>query len=127
MRRVIGLLVLFCISVNLGCGDRGADMPKLGTVHGTVTLDGQTLIGVNVYFKPDVGRPSMGTTDAAGVYKAMYLVDEPGVKLGRCTVSVEWGPEEVATPIPAKYGAMSELTIDVKPGDNIFDIQMTSN
>jgi len=127
MGRVSALLVLLSIGVNLGCSDRGADMPKLGTVHGTVTFDGQTLIGVNVYFKPEVGRPSIGTTDADGVYKAMYLVDEPGVKLGLCTVSVEWGPEEVGTPIPARYGARSELTFDVKSGDNIFDIQMTSN
>ena len=126
MGRVTALL-LVCIGLNLGCSDRGADMPKLGTVHGTVKLDGQPLAGVNVYFKPEVGRQSIATTNAEGVYTAMYLVDEPGVKVGPCAATVEWGPEESGSPIPAKYGVRSELTLDVKSGDNVFDIEMSSN
>lgn len=127
MGRVSALLVVFVISMNLGCSDHGSDMPNLGTVHGTVKLDGEPLAGVNVYFKPEVGRTSIATTDAQGAYNAMYLVDEPGVKVGPCVVTVEWGPEEGGAPIPAKYGIRSELTLDVKSGDNVFDVDMTSN
>ena len=110
-----------------GCSDRAADMPELGQVHGTVTLDGKPLSGVSVYFEPEKGRPSIGKANEEGVYEAHYLVDESGVKLGPCIARVEWGLDETGPAIPAKYGTKSELTLEVKPGDNTFDIDMKSN
>ena len=50
-------------------------MPDLGSVHGTISLDGEPLPGVTIYFKPDVGRQSIAKSDAEGVYEAMYLID----------------------------------------------------
>ena len=51
-----------------GCSDQAPDMPELGQVHGTITLDGKPLEGVSVLFEPENGRPSTAITDAAGKY-----------------------------------------------------------
>ena len=47
-----------------GCGTR----PTFGKVSGTVTLDGQPLAGVTVYFLPKEGRRSFGITNKEGQY-----------------------------------------------------------
>lgn len=112
--------------VGIGCSERAPDMPELGQVHGTVTLDGKPLSGVSILFEPEKGRTSTAKANAEGVYEALYLVDEEGVKLGPCLVRVEWGIDESGPAIPAKYGPKSELKLDVKPGDNPFDIEMKS-
>ena len=115
-----------CIVVTAGCSEQAPDKPELGTVHGTVTLDGQPLPYISVYFKPEVGRQSIARADENGVYNAMYLVDEAGVKVGPCKATVEWGMDDSGPAIPEKYGVKSDLTLEVKPGDNVFDISMTS-
>ncbi|MEZ6129636.1 MAG: hypothetical protein R3C59_13215 [Planctomycetaceae bacterium] len=121
------LLVLGLFLVVVGCSDRASDMPELGTVHGTVTLDGKPLPNVSIYFKPETGRQSIARANAEGYYEAMYLIDEEGVKVGPCTAMVEWGIDDSGPPIPPRYGAKSELTFNVEAGDNTFDIEMTSN
>ncbi len=127
MDRLASLLFVFTFVLgSIGCSDRGEDMPALGTVHGVVTLDGQPVSGVSIYFKPDVGRQSIATTDESGNYNAMYLVDEDGVKIGPCLATLEWGPEATGPAVPAKYGVNSILKFEVKPGDNVFNIEMTS-
>src|SRR5262245_49070668 len=47
-----------------GCS--GGDRPELGYVSGTVTMDGEPLVGVIVTFKPEQGRPAVDVTDADG-------------------------------------------------------------
>lgn len=127
MRLLISAAVLNALFVICtGCSDRASDMPELGQVEGTVTLDGKPLSGVSLYFEPDKGRTSMAKTDTEGVYEARYLVDEPGVKVGPCLVRVEWGIDESGPKIPARYGSKSELKLDVQPGDNTFNIEMKS-
>jgi len=118
---VVGLLL-----VAVGCSNRASDMPEIGTVHGTVTLDGQPLPNVTVYFKPDVGRQSIAKANDEGYYEAMYLIDEEGVKIGPCTATVEWGIDDSGPAIPAKYGTKTELKFNVDAGSNTFDIDMTS-
>ena len=120
------ILVNLLSVVLLGCSDSAPDKPELGSVEGVVSLDGQPLSGVSVYFKPTVGRQSIATTDEQGHYEAMYMIDEAGVKVGDCSVMVEWGPDGSGPAIPPKYGASSELKLTVKPGDNVYDITMTS-
>lgn len=127
--RTASRLLIAAAAISLtttGCSDRAPDQPELGQVSGTVTLDGIPLSGVSVYFKPEVGRPSIATADAMGNYEAMYLIDQKGVKVGPNTVSVEWGIDESGPPIPPRYGQKSELKLDVQPGDNRFDIKMSS-
>lgn len=122
-----GLLLVSLFSMVLpGCSDSAPDKPELGSVKGVVSLDGQPLAGVSIYFKPSVGRQSIATTDDQGNYEAMYMIDEAGVKVGECSVTLEWGPDGSGPAIPPKYGANSELKLTVKQGENTYDIAMTS-
>ncbi|QDT48970.1 hypothetical protein Pan258_30170 [Symmachiella dynata] len=117
-----------------GCGG-GADTPKLGTVHGMVTMDGQPVSGVLVFFQPDGGGPqSIAKVNDDGSYTAIYYpVAEgaaegvEGVSVGPCTVKVNHMLGYATRgKIPEKYGAQSELKLEVLPGDNPFDIAMES-
>jgi len=101
-------------------------MPDLGTVHGTVMLNGKPLPNVSLYFKPEVGRQSVAKTDAKGVYEAMYLIDEAGVKVGPCSVSLDYAIDDSGPPIPARYGFGGELKLNVQPRDNPFNINIVS-
>lgn len=121
-------LILFFPALSLvaaGCS-RG-DRPELGEVRGTVTLDGKPLAGVNVQFFPDTGRPATGTTGSDGRYELSYSHGVSGAKVGPATVTIAWPDGEPGpVPVPAKYGAESELKVEVKPGDNTFDFPMES-
>jgi hypothetical protein len=109
-----------------GCSDEAADMPELGQVHGLVTLDSKPLKNVTVYFKPEVGRPSLGKTDDSGQYVAKYRIDKEGVKVGPSKVHLEWGIDDSGPPIPPKFGGKSDLKLEVKSGDNEFNIDVVS-
>lgn len=109
-----------------GCSEEGPDMPDLGQVHGLVTLDSKPLPNVTVYFKPDSGRPSLGKTDSAGNYVAKYRIDKEGVKVGPNHVHLEWGIDDSGPAIPPKFGAKSDMKLDVKGGDNEFNIDAVS-
>lgn len=139
------VLSLFCLC-QMGCGSRG-DQPELGTVHGTVTLDGQPLVGVSVVFQPDNGRPSRGTTDAEGKYELIYIRQTKGAKVGPHRVEIapseDGGVEETEgdseegsaagskpagkPKVPARYNSKSELNVEVKSGANKLDFELKSN
>jgi hypothetical protein len=124
-----GMLVLACafFSFSAGCGG-STDQPELGDVSGVVTLDGKPVAGVNVVFKPDVGRAAAANTDAEGNYTLQYLEGVEGCKLGPNTVSFDWPPGATsAVGIPAKYNGEAAFKFDVKPGSNTFDLKMESD
>ena len=135
--KVIFLLNLICV-VGSGCGgSQTDDQPDLGTVTGTVTMDGAALPGAMVIFSPEKGRSSMGTTDSEGKYEMVYVGDTKGAKIGNHTISIttvqedsseESGGEAASfkETIPAKYNTNSTLTEEVKAGDNVFDFELTS-
>jgi hypothetical protein len=114
------------MAVVMGCGR--SDLPELGQVRGTVTLDGKPLPGVIVQFAPEKGgRTAVANVDPSGNYELIYVYGVNGTQTGSNRVSVTWpdGVEGTAA-IPAKYGATSELKMDVKPGRNTFNIEMSS-
>lgn len=129
-RILCGLLALGAICVVSGCGSS-----NLGTVSGTVTLDGQPLADALVSFYPEDGRPSTGTTDSSGNYTLSFTPTEDGALIGnhivRITVAQVEGEQEPGAPktketIPEKYNAKSELKFEVKSGSNTdanFDLQ----
>ncbi|MEX0791508.1 MAG: Ig-like domain-containing protein [Pirellulaceae bacterium] len=129
-----------------GCGGP-TDQPELGQVNGTITLDGKPLSGIAVVFQPDNGRPAHGQTDAEGKYELTYIRQTRGTKIGHNRVEIapsegeddpaedETDPDslEVKRPvksgkpgIPARYNTKSELEVDVKPGENTFDFELSS-
>ena len=127
---VVWLFVLFSIPIaTLGCGDS----LKLGTVQGTVTLDGQPLAGVMVQFHSDAGgRPGSGVTGSDGKYELIYGNGREGTLVGPSKVEITtvWphgAPEEgESETIPAKYNSNSTLKRDVLEGDNTFDFALES-
>ncbi len=124
-RLVLVFLLAAMTLSSIGCGR--SDLPELGRVQGTVTLDGNPLAGVIVTFLPDSGRPAVANTDSEGRYDLMYTNDVKGATVGPNTVRVLWPDGETSTAtIPDKYGANSELKTEVKPGENTFDIAMES-
>lgn len=146
IKDVLLVVALSTLVLNLsGCGGIN-DEPKLGKVTGTVTMDGAPVSGIAVVFQPDDGRPARGKTDSAGKYELTYIGKTAGSKVGPNRVEIafsEEGEEESANAnegenpgaakpkrgkiaIPARYNTNSELKVDVKPGENVFDFKLES-
>jgi hypothetical protein len=127
-RSSVGLfLILSAVLGFTGCG-RG-DLPELGSVTGTVTMDSDPVANIVLLFKPDVGRAATATTDDNGFYRLEYVKGVTGTKLGSTIVLLEW-PLGFPAPftIPSKYtGVNTELKLDVQKGKNTFDIKMVAN
>lgn len=126
-------LTLICL-MSASCSSGPSDQPELGEVTGVVTLDGKPLEGVLVQYTPEEGRGSQSMTDSEGRYELMYVYPTPGAKLGKHTVSIKTPSEDDSDPeapevkevVPERYRIDSELTADVKAGDNQFDFELKS-
>jgi hypothetical protein len=114
----------------VGCG-RSKDLPALGTVSGTVTLDGKPLEHVTVVFEAKEGRTAFGSTDASGRYELFYMGRHKGAVLGPNKVAINSqidappGPGW-KDPIPQRYNAKTELKADVVAEKNTFDFPLES-
>lgn len=126
------LLVLGLFS---GCFGNTGDRPDTGMVTGVVTLDGSPVEGAIVTFQPSDGRPSAGETDASGKYVLMYSVDVEGAKVGQHTVTISKEDQKFDADgeltssketLPKEYNYESELTEEVKAGENTIDFKLTS-
>lgn len=130
--------VLFAFMfIAVGCSGATDDTPELGTVSGTVKLDGNPVPQATVTFSPEEGgRPSSGPTDDQGFYELQYSLNNPGAVPGKhqvristaTTVTNEAGEDvEVPESIPAKYNTKTELVEEVKPTSQTIDFDLTSN
>lgn len=99
---------------------------KYSSVKGRVTFDGKPLRGATVGFYPEKGRGSHGETDAEGRYELLYTNKKAGVPPGMCIVRITTADANTPEKLPAKYHEASELTEEVKPGDNVFNFELTS-
>lgn len=127
LKKSLVMAALLTLVSSVGCSG-ASDQPELGEVSGIVTLDGKPVVGVNVVFKPDIGRAAAGNTDAEGNYSLQYLEGVEGCKLGPNTVSFDWPPGSTnAIGIPAKYNDTAPFKFEVKPGSNSFDLKMESD
>src|SRR5947209_518235 len=123
--------VFLLLGTLFGCG---GSMP-IGEVNGTVTLDGVPVDGGSIEFRPAEG-PTAGCLIEAGKYSAE-------VPAGISEVQIIWarptGKKRRAFPddkspfivetreaIPSKYNQKSTLTIDVKPGKNEKNFELTT-
>ena len=110
-----------------GCGKTGSD---IAPVTGRITLDGKPLEKADILFQPDGSKPpSSGRTDADGRYQLVYKRGVMGGNVGSNTVQITISPDVVSNPpnIPARYNSESELTKEVKPGQNEFNFDLTTN
>ena len=123
---VLAVLLLILAIRTFWKGD--GDHPPMGDVSGTITMDGKPLAGVMVAFFPEKGRPATAVADDQGHYVLRYTSDVSGSKVGPSTVHLTWETGVSGPPIPERYGLnKSELTADVKPGDNVFDFSINSD
>lgn len=114
-----------------GCNPKPKGMPDLAPVTGTVTLDGQPLSTATISFSTPDGQVSVGGLDGNGRYEMRYSGPYKGAAVGPNTVSIKTRTDHPVgpnwkDPIPAKYNTKSELNVDVKPGPNTFDFELTT-
>jgi hypothetical protein len=125
-------VALFCISI-AACGG-GNDLPPLGNVSGTVTVDGQPAPNVMVQFSPvEGGRTSSGITDGSGRYSLMYTAEASGAQVGKHEVRVapsSQAPSDDQMDLTTPQGALSPehlqqvFEVEVQAGNNTFDIPL---
>jgi hypothetical protein len=105
----------------LGCGGSG---PEVAPVSGRITVDGQPMENVDIVFQPDESKsPSYGRTDKDGRYTLVYKRGQDGARLGWHSVGISVSHELVRNPPKIKN---QELRREVKPGNNVFDFEATS-
>ena len=131
---LFSLASILCIT---GCGSSG---PTLGTVTGTVTLDGKPVSRALVTFisKESDGTSSFGKTDTIGKYRLEFTTERLGAMLGDHDVVIVTKPvsadeapdtgtavktEFVAIP---KHYARGALTAEVKSGSNVCDFALST-
>lgn len=115
------LLAVLAAAVATAGGCSRSDRPALGTVSGTVMLDGRPLANAAVRFTPvGKGRTSQGITDNAGRYRLAYLRDIAGANLGRHAVRITTATEENGgrETLPQRYHAATVLEATVAAGNN---------
>lgn len=136
MKRFAWFSWVAVLAMTLGCGGPAVEIPELGEVTGTVTVDNKPLEGLSVTFVPESGAlASVARTGSDGKYELVYAV--PGTKemikgaaVGQHTVRIDVLPDPLAQtssqPLPARFNLESTLKADVKQGPNTFDFQVTS-
>lgn len=72
---------------------------------------------------PDAVR-GVGSTNAEGRYRVIRPGSKVGAMIGRNRVSVTGG--DGGRGLPSKFSSESTLTCEVKPGSNVFDIDITT-
>jgi hypothetical protein len=114
----------------------GCTKPNVGVVSGTVTVDGTPAISGSIAYFP-VNRKS--STAGAEVVDGRYTANVPlGVSKVEIRVPKVVGQKKLydtpdsrtkqilAESLPPKYNDQTELTLDVKPGENHQDYQLTT-
>lgn len=123
----------------LASGLVGCSNGDVGTVSGTIHLDGKPLEGAMVTFYPQVDASaafdsagtSQGLTDANGEYELILSRDAKGAMVGEHLVYIETqedggggdygaGKKEM---VPKRYNSESELKVTVEPGHNTLDFK----
>jgi len=120
-------LAVIAIWLAVGCGR--SDLPPLGRVSGTITLNGVPLPAALVVFTPDgPGRSAQAVTDTAGRYELAYLRDIAGADLGSHTVRITTATEDRRGReiLPSRYHRKTTLAALVEPGDNLIDFALES-
>lgn len=135
--KLLGLMIgLLVVSPALwGCGGKGG----VGTVSGTVTLDGQPLAdGLITFIPADGNSPTAGGKIAAGSYSVeasrgsqKVVINATKVTGSRKAYANDPNSPVITTTaeiLPKKYSdaLTTELTVEVKGGSNTADFNLTS-
>jgi hypothetical protein len=105
-------LAAYLIPIVFIAGCRG---PNVVPVSGRVTLDGQPLTGVVVYFRPatdrsNPGAGSVGTTDSNGYYELRQIQpDRRGAVIGDHLVTIRTDPNDSDSKDPNRKALEEKL------------------
>jgi hypothetical protein len=127
----------FALGVCLVLGLSGCNrenLPGLGRVSGTVTMDGKPVPNATIVFESvaEKSGASVGLTDASGKYELYYSRGNKGATQGEHVVRIntfsdagEGGTLQRET-VPSKYNVESELKSVVKGGTNVANFELKS-
>ena len=123
-----GFLVTVLV-VFVGCSGDTEDIPELGQVSGTVSMDGEALSGAQILFIPTAGSSSVGSTDELGRYELAFNKNVKGAVIGQHTVQIKKYGEpgsanDTENLVPEKYGDQSKLTAEIVAGKNEVDFAL---
>lgn len=117
--------------LTLGC-NRG---PAVGTLKGSITIDGQPVDGGIVRFVPVNGesQPADSRVDA-GTYSVTMPVGEKKIEVfwaksltgAKAVDTASQGSEQIVQMIPAKYNTQTTLTHTIEKGEHVQDFVLTS-
>ena len=125
--------LVFYVAVT-GCKDKG---PAVGTVTGTIKLEGEPVENAHVTFMPRFpgGTEVASKTDANGFYEMQYSLEKKGVLLGKHQVQIstraslknpDGSNREIKERMPRHYyGPDSILEFDVKEGENVANFDLS--
>jgi hypothetical protein len=120
---------VICLLMLAGCSG-GAPVPKLNSVTGRVTLDGEPLAEAIVSFIPDKGPPSGAITDDEGKYVLKFKTGDVGAVAGEHTVTISTDLEGTNRPederVPEQYNKQTTLRVTVTEGQNEHDFDLHS-
>jgi hypothetical protein len=117
----------------VGCNRE--NLPGLGRVSGSVSMDGKPVPDATVIFTPSEAgaTASLGRTDASGKYELYYSRGNKGAKIGEHSITInnyqdagDEGGQGKPETIPAKYNVKTELKENVKRGSNTIDFALKS-
>jgi hypothetical protein len=69
-----------------GCGQK---LPATAAVSGKVTVHGKPIAAGRIMFRPEKGRPAIGTIGAGGTYCLTTFRQDDGAVLGKHRVTIE--------------------------------------
>ncbi len=131
MKSAFCILLISAIATMVGCGG-GYSGPPVGSVSGTVTINGKPAPDVVVEFTPtDGGRGSSGTTDESGQYQLIYTSNKLGAQVGKHTVKVSGNQVlddnntnlmKPKTSVPKEVAEMTR-EVEVESGSNTIDLE----
>jgi hypothetical protein len=125
----LALLAASLLLILVGC-NRG---PSVGTIKGTITLDGQPVDGGLIRLVPADGNSQPADCQiAAGAYSITMPVGEKKVEIywtksgaGKVDTASQ-GSEKVVTMVPPKYNTESTLTVVIEKGEAVKDFELSS-
>ena len=104
-----------------------ASGPELGSVSGTVKMDGKPVPNAQLIFEPEgPGRAATGLTNEAGQYAMEYTPESAGALVGPVLVRISTLTTDHPETIPPKYNLKSELKRTVESGKNVIDFDLES-
>jgi hypothetical protein len=131
--RTFSSCLVFAFVLMTGCGGVDPSLPKVAPVKGIVTYQGKPIdMGVIIFFPQDItgAKNAASAIRTGGVYELSTYGDAnnpDGAAIGPHKVQIDAYDGNTANQAPGRYADRNTtpLTYEVKPGENIYNIELT--